>query len=119
MNSNDIAILIRDAVTEFQAKRSNALAYTKTRRPWLNSQDEIDKHVKRVIERTEAAEGIRLMSSQLGELIANKQVFVICNNDAMLSAVLSEDAAQAEVARLRASQTDERFYYHYHEVGVI
>lgn len=46
-------------------------------------------------------------------------VYVICNNDEMLAATLDEAVANAEVRRLKASQTDERFYYHYHEVRML
>lgn len=46
-------------------------------------------------------------------------IYVICNNDAMLSATHDEELAKVEVARLRMLQTDERYYYHYHEVPML
>ena len=46
-------------------------------------------------------------------------IYIICNNDSMLSATLDEEAAKAEVERLKAEQTDERFYYHYHAVRLL
>jgi hypothetical protein len=46
-------------------------------------------------------------------------IYVICNNDSMLSATHDEEAAKSEVERLKSVQTDERFYYHYHEVRML
>jgi hypothetical protein len=46
-------------------------------------------------------------------------IYIICNNDAMLSATTDEQQAIDEVARLKSQQTDERFYYHYHEVPLL
>lgn len=46
-------------------------------------------------------------------------IYVICNNDSMMSATHNEEAAKAEVERLRSEQTNERHYYHYHEVRML
>jgi archaeosine-15-forming tRNA-guanine transglycosylase len=43
------------------------------------------------------------------------EIYVVCNNDDMLSATQDETLAKAEVERLRPTAGD-RDYYHYHEV---
>lgn len=47
-------------------------------------------------------------------------IYVVCNNDAMLSYCLDEKAADAEVARLRDEDAEKwpesRNYHHWHEV---
>lgn len=45
-----------------------------------------------------------------------KLFYVVFNNDAPLFVYESEDAANARVADLRKKSTDERDYFHWHDV---
>jgi hypothetical protein len=64
MLANEIAILIKDAMSNFQSIRDNPISYVHERYPWL-SESQLVVKANQVQERKEYAQAISLVAEQI------------------------------------------------------